>query len=324
MSDLPALVLTYLVALGALYLLLGPLARWVLDIPNERSLHDQPKPRTGGIALGAGVTAGWLVLGTPWPLAWNLALLLVFGISLVDDIHRLPVRPRLAAQLLAALIAVWPDWAGLGPFWALVLWLGLVWAMNLYNFMDGADGLAGGMAMFGFAAYAVAATLAGAPESGLWWCVVVASVAFLQFNFPPSRIFLGDAGAIPLGLLAGLGGYWGWRQAWWPGWFPLLCFSPFVVDASLTLLRRTLAGHRPWQAHRDHYYQRLVQSGCGHFRTAAWSYFVMAAAAVSAIGGLFLSPLLAVGLLLFWGLVYGGIIHVIGLRVRASTPRKAS
>lgn len=101
--------------------------------------------------------------------------------------------------------------------------------------------------------------------------------------FHPARIFLGDAGSISLGFLAGALGYWGWRGGIWPIWFPMVVFAPFIADASITLARRLLRGEKFWQAHREHYYQRMVRSGIGHARTALTWYLLMVAGIMLAI-----------------------------------------
>jgi UDP-N-acetylmuramyl pentapeptide phosphotransferase/UDP-N-acetylglucosamine-1-phosphate transferase len=140
------------------------------------------------------------------------------------------------------------------------------------------------MAAIGFGAYAVAALLSGADAFGaLCASLAAAAAGFLVFNFPPARIFMGDAGAVPLGFLAGSLGVLGWSRGLWPLWFPLLVFAPFVCDATLTLLRRLLRRERVWQAHREHYYQRLVRMGFGHRGTACIEYAAMAGCAAVAL-----------------------------------------
>jgi len=162
--------------------------------------------------------------------------------------------------------------------------LAIAWYANLYNFMDGSDGLAGGMAVIGFGAYAVAAHLSGAESfAALCASIAAASAAFLVFNFHPARLFMGDVGSVPLGFLAGALGIVGWSRGYWPMWFPLLVFAPFVCDATLTLLRRALRRERVWQAHKEHYYQRLVRMGVGHRGTALIEYAVMAGCAATAL-----------------------------------------
>jgi UDP-GlcNAc:undecaprenyl-phosphate/decaprenyl-phosphate GlcNAc-1-phosphate transferase len=150
--------------------------------------------------------------------------------------------------------------------------------------MDGSDGLAGGMAVIGFGTYAIAASIAG--DTGLTVvcaCIVVASLAFLRFNFHPARIFMGDVGSIPLGFLAAALGILGAQRGAWPWWFAPVVFAPFVADASVTLLRRIARGEKVWQAHRSHYYQRLVLMGWGHRRTALAEYGLMAFTGATAL-----------------------------------------
>jgi UDP-N-acetylmuramyl pentapeptide phosphotransferase/UDP-N-acetylglucosamine-1-phosphate transferase len=173
------------------------------------------------------------------------------------------------------------------PLLAAVLVLATMWMTNLYNFMDGADGLAGGMAVFGFGAYALAAAGGGSTALALGAAsVAAAAAAFLAFNYPPARIFMGDVGSVPLGFLAAALGIAGWQRGVWPSWFPVLVFSPFIVDATVTLAQRAARGERVWQAHRSHYYQRLVQLGWGHARTARAEYALMAACALGALAAL--------------------------------------
>jgi UDP-N-acetylmuramyl pentapeptide phosphotransferase/UDP-N-acetylglucosamine-1-phosphate transferase len=233
-----------------------------------------------------GVLSGWVLLAgtlTWWLL---LPLILLFSVSLLDDMHNLPVMQRLLAQLVAAAILV----AGAGLFvrygvvTALVVLLFTVWMTNLYNFMDGSDGLAGGMALFGFTFYGIAALLVHDEAFAMLnFSVAAAALGFLFFNFPPARIFMGDAGSIPLGFLAAALGLWGWQEGCWSAWFPLLVFSPFLVDASVTLLRRSLRGAKVTEAHREHYYQRLVQAGWRHRDVALAEYVLMLAAGGSAL-----------------------------------------
>jgi UDP-GlcNAc:undecaprenyl-phosphate/decaprenyl-phosphate GlcNAc-1-phosphate transferase len=254
----------------------------VLDHPNARSLHDRPVPRVGGVAMMAGVVAAatWLRAAPAW-LVIALALALV---SFVDDLRSLPVSVRLASHFgsALALVAFLPITVG----WPLALFfvVGTVWMTNLYNFMDGSDGLAGGMTLIGFASYGLAAWTGGEYAlAALLFSVAAAALGFLAFNFPPARVFLGDAGSIPLGFLAAAVGIVGWRvYALWPWWFPAVVFSPFAVDATGTLLKRGARREPVWRAHRDHYYQRLVRLGWSHRATALAEYAVMLACALAA------------------------------------------
>src|SRR5207344_2645488 len=125
--------------------------------------------------------------------------------------------------------------------------------------------------------YGLAAWLGGNVEiEVLAWSISAAAAGFLIFNFPPAKIFMGDVGSIPLGFLAGAIGVTGWQQGLWPLWFPLVVFAPFIVDATVTLARRVLRGEAVWQAHRSHYYQRIILTGWSHRRTALAEYALMA------------------------------------------------
>jgi UDP-N-acetylmuramyl pentapeptide phosphotransferase/UDP-N-acetylglucosamine-1-phosphate transferase len=259
--------------------------RLATDIPNDRSLHTLPTPRVGGWGI---MPVGVIALLALAPGLWliGVAAAGLAAISQIDDRRGLPARVRFSAHLVAvvALIAVYPADA---PWWLLAgVGFMMVWLTNLYNFMDGADGLAGGMAVFGFGAYAVAALAGAHPSTDLviaGSAVAGAAFGFLLLNFHPARLFLGDAGSIPLGFLAGALGYWGWRGGVWPIWFPALVFAPFIADASVTLLRRLLRGEKFWQAHREHYYQRMVRAGVGHRRTALYWYLIMLAGIIVAV-----------------------------------------
>ena len=263
-------------------------ATWLpRDKPNQRSLHSLPVPRCGGLAVMIGFIAGGLLF--PSDLLVNL-LFVVFplaAISFLDDCRGLSALVRFAAHLSAAAVFIGLFFADTPlPVMMLVATL-IAWMTNLYNFMGGSDGLAGGMGFFGFGAYGFAAWLAGdhylaVPSA----CLAASALGFLFFNFPPARIFLGDAGSIPMGFLAGAFGSLGWHRAIWPAWFPLLVFAPFIIDASVTLARRLWRREKVWQAHRSHYYQRLIRLGWGHRKTALAEYAVMAGSVLMALTAL--------------------------------------
>ncbi len=259
--------------------------RLATDVPNDRSLHDCPVPRIGGwglvpvciVAIAWGAPSLWLIA------AGGLGLAVL---SQLDDRRGLSVRVRLTAHLLVASAVIWVYPAHASWWICIGLIFLLLWLINLYNFMDGVDGLAGGMALFGFGGYTIAALIAPAPAFELALaCAAVAGGAagFLWFNFHPARLFLGDAGSVPLGFFAGAFGYWGWHANVWPAWFPMLVFAPFIVDSSATLARRLCRGDKVWQAHCEHYYQRMVRSGIGHARTADYWYVVMLAGIIAAL-----------------------------------------
>jgi len=295
-------LLALLASSAMLAWLLGPgRARLPMDRPNERSLHEVPVPRSGGLAVVAGVLAACLV---DWPAQAAVAgcVLALAALSFADDWRGLPIAMRFGVHAAAAAAFVWLALPALPlPVQGAVAFL-IAWSINLYNFMDGSDGLAGGMAVFGFGTFAAAFALGGDPAlASLSLSIAIASAVFLKANFHPARIFLGDVGSVPLGFLAGALGAAGVAHGHFPAWFPFVVFAPFFVDATVTLLRRMLRGERFWQAHRQHYYQRLVQTGWGHRRTALAEYGLMGIGCASALVALQLPAAWQVVLLGAWG-----------------------
>lgn len=273
-----------ILTLAGLWLLLrrGWAQRLAMDVPNSRSLHRQPVPRIGGVVM---IPLALLVAGAVSDNAPTVYLLAGFlcAVSFLDDRRGLPIVFRFACHVLAALALCVLQWPALSPLMLAVVVPLVVWSMNLYNFMDGSDGLAGGMALIGFSVLGVAALGPAPAWAGLAFCLAAAAAGFLVFNFVPARVFMGDAGSVPLGFLAAAFGVAGGAGGLWPAWFVPLVFSPFVVDASATLLRRLWRRERFWQAHREHYYQRLVRLGWGHRRVALAEYGLMGAAGLSAL-----------------------------------------
>ncbi|MGH8762265.1 MAG: MraY family glycosyltransferase [Nitrosospira sp.] len=278
----------------------------ILDYPNPRSLHTKSVPRTGGLGLVLGILTSWALLPTALPVSVTFGVALLTLISFADDIFGLRVLGRL---MMHGAVAIWFSVALLfeahGGMIVIVTAIAIIWIINLYNFMDGSDGLAGGMALIGFGCYGLTAWLAGDESFAMInFCIAAAAAAFLLFNFYPARIFMGDAGAIPLGFLAASLGVTGWANGLWPPWLPILVFSPFIVDASVTLLKRGLRREKIWQAHREHYYQRLVQSGFGHRNTALLGYILMLTAGASAIWATRQDTAAQLGVGTAWGGIY--------------------
>ena len=274
---------------------------YVLDDPTHRSLHDIPKPRTGGIAIFFTVFAAWLVIAFTrdvekfvYYLLVGMCLLAI--ISYLDDRYSVLQIWRLIVHVIAAIILVI---GGVGlsaknisinEFFNSSLALNsltilvVVWMINLYNFMDGMDGLAGGMGFIGFVCLGLLGLLAGNDLYMLVAFIVAASnLGFLAQNFPPAKIFMGDVGSITMGYLVAFFSLWGIHSNIFAWWAPVLIFSPFIVDATITLARRLLYGEKVWEAHKSHYYQMLVQNGWGHRKTAIFEYLLMIAVAATVI-----------------------------------------
>ena len=255
--------------MGALYLgmLIFAVLGWIRSSPHELvSVLD---------------STGWCILGGTG----------VIGIvSLIDDRRGLPIVLRFGAHLLAAILLVIsagvvlpsiavPMLGSLTLGWVAAPFtvLFLVWMANLYNFMDGMDGFAGGMTAIGCGLLGYLGWQAHHPVISIIATLQAAAAAgFLVHNFPPAKIFMGDVGSVSLGFLAAALMVLGCRDGVFDLWVPLIIFSPFILDATVTLVRRALHNEKVWEAHRDHYYQRLVLSGWGHRRTVLTEYGVMA------------------------------------------------
>lgn len=279
------------------------LSRGLLDRPNERSLHSVPTPRGGGLAIVLVVLTGIVVMafrGT-LPIATAVSLAgggaLVAGVGFLDDRRGMPAHVRFGIHLLAAAWAVW--WLGgmteltIGTSRALVGWAGtllalatIVWATNLYNFMDGIDGLAAGEAVTVGLAAALLLGHSGSPLAVLALLTAGASAGFLVWNWPPARIFMGDVGSGFLGFIfAGLA-LASENAGDLPALVWLILLGVFFADATITLVRRMLRGERWYQAHRTHAYQRIVESGWPHQRVTLLVLLLNAALAGLAWGAI--------------------------------------
>ena len=271
-------------AAAATRLLIPHLARSrAIDRPNERSSHAMPTPRGGGLALVPIAAIGWLAAtalasAVPSPaLAWAaVGALALCALSWLDDLRSLSAGIRLTAHaaVVALLLARLPPevlhFQGLLPLWADRLVAGLVWLwfINLFNFMDGIDGISGVETIAIGAGVLLIGALAIDAASLVLPAVVVAGAGagFLLWNWHPAKVFLGDAGSVPLGLMLG------WlllelaaRGLWAPA---LILPLYYLADATFTILRRAARGAPIWRAHREHFYQRAVQRGLSHSRVA--------------------------------------------------------
>jgi UDP-N-acetylmuramyl pentapeptide phosphotransferase/UDP-N-acetylglucosamine-1-phosphate transferase len=262
---------------------------------------------------GAGLLTAWhqgyAIAGT----ATIIAVLILALLALVDDRHDLGAGLRLLVQAVVVAVLLNIHWPPEVPVILLpVVLLFLVWMINLYNFMDGMDGFAAGMAGIGFGTYALLAWQAGHPELALGCAVIVAAAAgFLLLNFPPARLFMGDSGSTVLGLLAGIVILRGHGEGILPLWLGILIFSPFIVDASVTLIVRVLRGERFWMPHKTHYYQRIVQLGWGHRRTTLAEYGLMIACSGTAVAAAGMTIPVQGLIIAAWSVIYAVLMHLI-------------
>lgn len=315
--------------LGALAALATALAIWALrpalarfglvDRPQARSNHSAPTPRGAGLAILAVIAGLWLVaaplldlapldLRQPPPMIWA-ALAILLAISLADDWRGLPVWPRLIAQASAVALGLAaldpaPVFQGLLPAWADLLATGFfwLWFLNLFNFMDGIDAIAG-IETASIALGLLALVLAGAldPSQSLGAALLLgAALGFLVWNRPPAKVFLGDVGSIPLGFLI----FWLLIEAAQGGQWAAAILLPayYWFDSALTLLDRLRRRQPIWKSHSDHLYQRAVRAGQSHGRVATTIFIGNLALIAFALGAAQgeIAAALAGGLLVCW------------------------
>lgn len=259
-------------------------AQRLLDLPNARSSHARPTPRGGGLAIVVGFLFALAGLSTadalPLPLLMTLlAVVPLSAIGFLDDHGHVPARWRLLIQMLAAVWALWwiggperIDLAGqtqdLGGFGYVAGVFFIVWLLNLFNFMDGIDGIAGSETIFIAVAAAGLMALQStgplAPEGLVALFLAAATAGFLIWNWPPARIFMGDVGSGVLGFVLAVLALWSAVQtslnlAVW-----LILAGVFLVDATLTLGLRMWRGECWYQAHRSHAYQHAARRWSSH------------------------------------------------------------
>ena len=250
----------------------------IVDIPNHRSSHTKTTPRGGGIVfaclwlLAMGVVGYWNVLPRMECMILSVPLI-VSVVGFLDDCRSVPAIWRLAAYSLAAFLIVWMmhgfDHLNIGIFTLHTTWfinslvfISILWSTNAYNFMDGLDGLSAVEGSFVFLVGGLFLLHAGAwVLAALSMYVSVVVMSFLYWNWPPAKLFMGDAGSTFLGCLimvfALLGQRWYGVPAWW--WLGL--YAAFLFDASVTLVRRVITGEKWYEAHRSHAVQRLYKAG---------------------------------------------------------------
>lgn len=302
---MPLAVVVATVAVSAA-LTRGMIAVGIVDLPNARSSHDRPVPKAGGVAVACAFVAGLgaLALGGDGSLASGGRLAAFLGLAfsvatfgLLDDLFGLAARTKLAVQVALALAfsilvarieqVTLPGLGrlALGPFGHLATVLWLVGFMNVFNFMDGINGIAGGAAAIAAAALGLIAAAAGAGLVAAASLVLIGAVlGFLPFNFPRGRIFLGDTGsqfiAFVFAALAVLGSA---RTEDKVSIFVVpMIFYPFVYDVAATLVHKLRVGRPLFAAHREHHYQLLVRMGWSHAAAAGLYCALVAAHGVAA------------------------------------------
>jgi UDP-N-acetylmuramyl pentapeptide phosphotransferase/UDP-N-acetylglucosamine-1-phosphate transferase len=320
--------LAALVSATLIHFSLPLLARYALARPNARSSHIAPTPQGAGTAVIAAtilISSGFL-LSFPGAFAATAPLLaatlFIAAIGAIDDITPLPVTPRLLAQTAAVAVALWalPDTLRIAPFlpfWAerAVLLLGTLWFVNLVNFMDGLDWMTVAETV-PITAALVALGLSGAiswPSTIVIAGLAGACLGFAPYNKPVARVFLGDVGSLPMGLLLA----WCLIELAAHSWAAALLLPLYyLMDATLTLLRRLLNREAVWQAHRSHFYQRATTNGFTVMQVVGRVFVLNLALAALAIAAIWnRSPIVQAELLIL------GVVATAIVLIRFSRPQ---
>jgi Fuc2NAc and GlcNAc transferase len=304
----------------------------LLDIPNERSSHSRPTPRGGGLAIAVTAIGGVIIAAMLRWIDWNLALALSGGAAMiatvgwVDDHRSLSALTRFAVQFLSAGWAMYwlgglpsliigPSSISLGFVGTILGVIGIVWAINLYNFVDGIDGLAAGEAVT--TGVIGGLILLGMGQSGLAMIsllIAAAAGGFLPLNWAPAKLFMGDVGSGMLGYLFAVLAIASENAGAVPLLIWVLLLGAFVFDATVTLCRRIMHGEKWYHAHHSHAYQRMVQAGRTHAQVSATVLLINLVLALLAIVA-WLRPtffLIAIGA----GTVLLSIIYITVERIR--------
>lgn len=273
----------------------------LLDVPNERSSHSSPTPRGGGLAIAVTALGGIIIAAMLQWINWNLAIALAGGgamiatVGWVDDHKDLPALTRFAVQFVSAAWGLF--WLGglpsmsigsssvyLGLFGTVLGIIGIVWAINLYNFVDGIDGLAAGEAVStGVIGGLILIAMGQEGLALVAFLIAAANAGFLPLNWAPAKLFMGDVGSGMLGYLFAVLAIASENSGAVPLLIWVLLLGAFVFDATVTLCRRIAHGERWYHAHHSHAYQRMVQAGRSHAQVSATILIINLALAVLAI-----------------------------------------
>jgi Fuc2NAc and GlcNAc transferase len=261
----------FLGSMGITYFMIGYAHRHGrLDIPNSRSSHQTPTPRGGGVSIVAMVLTAaaleWFLfpLSRIWILPLAVSGFMVAFIGWLDDWKSLSARLKLGVHLVSALIFVWYSGVlsvdgGLLAFALIIAILGLGWILNLYNFMDGIDGIAAGEGVtVGISGVLLASLSRSSELAFIYSALTCASFGFLIFNWPPARIFMGDVASGFMGFCFGALALVAASTGKIPLSASLIVLGVFIVDATYTLIARALKGKALHVAHRDHAYQHAA------------------------------------------------------------------
>ncbi|MBA3769020.1 MAG: glycosyltransferase family 4 protein [Blastocatellia bacterium] len=290
-------IIAFVASLGGVHLFRQyALSRGHIDLPNDRSSHEAPTPRGGGLVIAVVVLAAYavsaFVFGYPLSKGYLAGSALIVAVSWLDDIYSVAFHWRLLVHIAASIFLIadtgyfdsiyLPYHGGdlsLGSVGSILSVAAIIWAVNAYNFMDGIDGIAGSQAAVAGIGWLVVGLVLDLPGvTTLAIVLFAASVGFLVHNWPPASIFMGDAGSAFLGFSFAAMPFLSRREGdvghTILPWIALFMIWFFVFDTLMTMLRRLFHRERIWRAHRSHLYQRMVINGLSHRRVTG-IYFML-------------------------------------------------
>ncbi len=328
-------VLFYVVAAVLSWLLLKVLipilARQnIVDRPNSRTLHQGAVPRGGGLVISLTIVFSALTMGLLYGrntlIALAILMFLWSALSWRDDKQDLSPKIRFSAQAIFAVLTIalfgWVDqllgWS-LGWFGALITFVGVLWMTNLYNFMDGMDGLAASQSIIAALTLAFWFYMVGDAQLASL-CVLVAgsSYGFMLCNWHPAKVFMGDVGSITLGAFFATMIIIGANRHGFSVLSLVLIFSVFISDASVTILRRLRHGEKIWLPHRTHYYQRLAALGISHTVIVCSAIIIMLLCSLIATISVVYRDMILIAIFASSALVVLAMIAVVVLESRAN------
>ena len=256
------------------------LRKGILDRPNQRSSHSRPTVRGGGIAIIGAIVGSTLLTGPAFECGVLLMIALLIGlVSFIDDLRGVPAVVRFGCHAVGGIGSAWifrlEEPVSILAILGVLSFLWVAGYTNAFNFMDGINGIATSQAITtGLGTALVTLACGGSVSSPLFQLAIVvagASLGFLPHNFPSARMFMGDVSSAPLGFLLSSLGLWVLRDHGFVAFGAVvLLHLNFVLDTGITLVRRVVRGERWYDAHREHFYQRLVRSGKSHAFVTGW------------------------------------------------------
>ena len=256
-----------------------------LDVPNARSIHKTAKPRIGGLGIFFNIIllSFLFIDGDEIKFFYYFLLLisLIFLVSLWDDIYSLSFLPKIITHVIAATLFSYLYFSTFNNidfnyiYFFLIIFL-IISSINLFNFIDGADGFVAGIFLCSILIFMLFIFLSHLSQSNYLFIFTsicfFSCLVFLYYNFFPSKIFLGDSGSTMLGFIFATISIIGIDLLLWPLWLPIILILPFLLDTSITLLKRMYKKQKIWLAHKEHYFQRLLLMGMSHTKLSILSY----------------------------------------------------